>query len=120
MENQRPWEFLPWAGEGFVWCGRWPAGALGVAAEAVAAETDQTGGATDQDHAEGGGFGDGGSFSFVLVPKLRLGTTWWAKLCFGGGTGAWVDTLTGQQSCGDKGVPKRSLGTRVESLGYDG
>ena len=60
-EKHRPWELLPKAGDCWNLLGRAvPAGALGGAAEAEAAEADQTE-RTDQDHAEGGGFGNGGN-----------------------------------------------------------
>jgi hypothetical protein len=58
VEKQRPWELLLRAGEFLELGGRWTAGALGGAAEAEAAEADQTERA-DQDHAEGGGLRDG-------------------------------------------------------------
>ena len=58
-EKHRPWELLPKAGDCWNLLGRAvPAGALG-AAEAEAAEADQTE-RTDQDHPKGGWLGDGG------------------------------------------------------------
>ena len=56
LEKQRPWELLPRAGETLRMQAE-PAGTLG-AAEAEAAEADQAE-RTDQDHAEGGGLGNG-------------------------------------------------------------
>lgn len=50
-----------------------------------------------------------------LVPKLRFGTHFSAKLCFGGGDYAGAlraNAAAGKQSFQDKGVPKRSLGTK--------
>jgi hypothetical protein len=50
-----------------------------------------------------------------LVPKLRLGTHLSAKLCFGGVDHAGApraNAAAGKQSFQDKGVPKRSLGTK--------